>query len=244
MKFKKNIISCSLTLSLCFAGQQVLAHTEIKIPTVMEGTQSDNAFTIGHGCETKSLPVRWQSVLFPTVNPELIASDAHTINDISELVSGVTAGQVGLIQDKSIFPVQHRKLDTLGNTIGFEGYNGELVVGAYGRVPFQFTAPTINPSSCVTALQIEFAVADICVIAKPTIANFKVNLWIPDNGSQYAIKGNAQGTDGIGSQPMLQVNRDLVSNPLPSSCGAGYTAIVRPSAADIDANLGIRGWQY
>ncbi|MDD5274252.1 MAG: hypothetical protein PHU14_16230, partial [Methylovulum sp.] len=78
----------------------------------------------------------------------------------------------------------------------------------------------------------------------PTIQASKVNLWIPDNGSQYAIFGAAQNVDGIGEPPVLQVNRDLTNNPLPNGCGVGFTVTVRPSAADVDAHLGITGWHY
>ncbi|MDD5579226.1 MAG: hypothetical protein PHY16_08110 [Methylobacter sp.] len=69
-----------------------------------------------------------------------------------------------------------------------------------------------------------------------------MNLWIPDNGSQYAVLGTAAGVDGVGEPPVLQVNRDLINNPLNPSCGAGIEVTVTPSAADIDAHLGIPGW--
>ena len=73
----------------------------------------------------------------------------------------------------------------------------------------------------------------------------KVNLWIPDNGSQYSTSGKAAGVDGIGSPATLIVNRDLATNPLGPGCGAGIDVTVTPSAADVDANLGIRGvWGF
>jgi hypothetical protein len=234
-----------------FTASLVLAHPlsgfaddHIKA-TILEGTGADNAIVIAHGCELKDKPIRAQSVVFPTVNPELIASDGHPIANLSEVIgNSLYAGHVDTIQDKNIFQAQDEKVDSLGNTIGFFSTKGYLQTNAQGRVPFNFVAPTFVPSSCATALNIEIAIADICLTTAPTIRAHKLNLWIPDNGSQYAVLGNAFNVEGIGMAPSLRVKRDLVKNPLNPACGVGFTVKVRPSAADIDANLGIPGWHY
>jgi hypothetical protein len=108
-----------------------------------------------------------------------------------------------------------------------------------GRVPFEYTAPFFLPDSCATALRVEIAIADICGVRPPTIRPEKVNLWIPNNGSQFATVGLAQGIDGIGSPARLTVNRDLVNNPLPDSCGGGYVVTVTPSPQQVDRDLPI-----
>ncbi|ASF48270.1 hypothetical protein [Methylovulum psychrotolerans] len=244
MMLLPKLSACGLAVGLVLAAP-AFAHDEILIKAVVENTGGDNAITIGHGCEDTHLPIRAQSVVFPTKNPELIASDGHTITDLSEIIGpSVYAGQVDTIQDRNIFNKQHEKHDKLGNAIGFYGMDGRLGTTLQGRVPFQFTAPGFAATSCATALKIEVAIADICDFTAPTIQAGKVNLWIPDNGSQYANLGGPQNIDGIGEPPIFQVTRNLTTNPLPNGCGAGFTVTVRPSAADVDAHLGIPGWHY
>jgi hypothetical protein len=229
-------------LALTAGGGVAHAHTTVK-SQASEGVRDDNALRIGHGCEQN--PVVAQSVVFPAENPELRASDPGvTIGDLSEvIVQGSLIGLVGAIQDRSIFRQQGEKTDSLGNVIGFFGLHGRLDVELAGRVPFQFTAPSFVPASCAVRLRVIVAIADICRIARPTLLPGKVNLWIPDNGSLYAIEGAAQGVEGIGEPATLTVNRNLATNPLDASCGAGYDVFVTPSAAQIDRDLPIPGWR-
>lgn len=234
-----------LLVGLLFVGQQAFSDTGIKENQVTEGTGGDNAITIAHGCEEKEKPIRAQSVLFPFQNPELIASDNHVIANLGEILDQSSSiGNIDLIRDKSIFNKQNEKYNDTGATIGFYGKNGNLPTNLQGRVPFQFIAPFFNSSTCADILNVEVAIADICVLSKPTIRASKVNLWIPDNSSQYAILGKAQGVEGIGDPAILQIRRNLITNPMSPSCTTTFTVTVRPSASDIDANLGIPGWHY
>ena len=171
---------------------------------------------------------------------EALSSPANLSDVIDQ---GGIAGLVDVIQSKDIFTVQKEKVRCLRQCYrDFMVKQDRLHVELQGRVPFAFTAPNFVTTSCVKKLNIEVAIADICVLTKPTIQAAKVNLWIPDNGSQYAIKGAAAGVDGVGEPPVLQVNRDLDRhNPLDPSCMAGIDVTVTPSAADVDANLGIPG---
>ena len=236
------------SLPILLISQLAFAHTEIPYQ-VTEGNGADIALTIGHGCENtptlKPIPVVAESVVFPTLNP-IVTSTDNSINDLSGVIQQVSlAGLAQLIQNKDIFSVQNLKYDTLNNPIGFYGKSGSLAVNLRGRVPFSFVAPIFQPTSCAKKLNIEVAIADICVASKPFIQAAKVNLWIPNNGSNYSRLGGPLGVDGIGEPAVLQVNRDLVGNPLPSSCGAGVDVTVSPSAVDIDTNLGIPGyWSY
>lgn len=244
MNIHPSVTVLALSGLLCMA-QAVSAHDEFKVKTITEGTEGDNALVINHGCEAREQPVRAQSVVFPGTNPELIASDGHTVTDLGEVVGqSLFAINIKLIQDKSIFKDQDEKFDGLGNAIGFFGTTGALQVNLQGRIPFQYVAPQFSASSCATAMKIEVAVADICNFNPPTIRASKVNLWLPDNGSHYAALGKARGVEGIDEAPEFQIVRDLKNNPLPATCGAGYSVTVRPTAADIDGNLGITGWQY
>lgn len=233
-----------LALTALLVSNVAFAHTGIK-SQVLEGNTIDNALTIGHGCEASGKGIIAQSVVFPTVAPTFTASDGSTITDIGQVIQQPSlAGLADVIQSKDIFTIQKEKYDALGNVTGFYGRTGLLDPTLQGRVPFAFTAPNFLPTSCAKSLNIQLAVADICVAgigtAKiPSIQPTKVNLWIPDNGSQYAIKGAAAGVDGVGEPTTLQIIRDLAVNPLDPACGAGIDVTVTPSAAEVDANLGI-----
>jgi hypothetical protein len=241
----ESLRSASVAFALCAVGSMAEAHTTVKSQAT-EGVRADNALKIGHGCEEVN-PVIAQSVVFPTESPELSSSDPSvSIADLGEVIEqGGLAGLFSLIQDRSIFRLQDLKLDALGNAIGFHGRKGLLRIGLRGRVPFEFSGPNFLPESCATALRVELAVADICDASRPTMRPDKVNLWIPDNGSQFAIEALANGVEGVGAPPRLVVNRDLALNPLDASCnGQGHVVTVTPSAAQIDRDLPIaRFWR-
>ncbi len=239
--------ACALA-ALCLQAATSFAHTTFKLQAT-EGTTEDNALKIGHGCEVspgRNIPVIAQSVVFPFSNPVLSASDASTVGSLTDvIVQGSLAGLVDTIQDRSIFETQGEKLTLAdGTVVGFWSRNGRLSVKSRGRVPFQFTPPSFVSTSCAKRLLVKVAVADICDVANPTLAAGKVNLWIPDNGSQYAAEGKAAGIDGVGAAATLTVNRNLTTNPLPLACGAGIDVTVTPSAAEVDRRLPIpRYWQ-
>jgi hypothetical protein len=227
-----------VTAAICAIAPVALAHTSVRSQAT-EGVRADNALKIGHGCDEN--PVIAQSVVFPTDAP-LITTNAPgvVIGDLAEVIAqGGIAGLVGAIQDGSIFAIQNAKLDANENTIGFHGKQGLLRIHLRGRVPFEFTAPNFVPDSCATALRGEIAIADICKLKAPTLQPGKVHLWIPDNGSQFAVQGAANGVEGIGGPARLTVNRDLANNPLPDACGAGYAVTVTPSATQVDRDLPI-----
>jgi len=223
----------------------VSAHTTVR-SQASEGVTADNALRIGHGCAEPgggTLPVIAQSTVFPTVDPVLTASDGSAVGTLASVITqGTLAARVRGLQDRSVFVSQETKRDGLGNAIGWSGFDGSLDTVLVGRTPFQFAAPTFVASSCAKRLLVKVAIADVCSRAPgDTVATGKVNLWIPDNASQYATLGKAQGVDGIGEPATLVVNRNLATNPLPPACGEGVDVTVTPSAADIDANLGIPG---
>lgn len=218
------------------------AHTTVKAQTT-EGVRDDNALRIGHGCEGDRGIVA-QSVVFPTDAPDITSSDPGvTIGALSDvIVQGSIAGLAQSIQDRSIFALQDEKVDANGNVVGFHARAGYLRPNLVGRVPFQFSAPTFVASSCAKRLLVQIAIADICSARPPIFDPAKLNLWIPDNGSRFAIEGAAAGVEEIGGAATLVVNRNLASNALPTACGAGYDVIVTPSAAQVDRDLPIPGY--
>jgi len=233
--------------ALLVAASGAAAHTTVRSQAT-ESVTEDNAIRIGHGCETPdgvAIPVVMQSVVFPTVAPVLTASDGSAVPNLAAVIEqGTVAGLVRAIQDRSVFRAQQVKLDALGNRIGFSGTEGSLDPDMPGRTPFQFTGPKFVATGCAKRLIVGLAIADVCVAGAGIVDSVKpgkLNLWIPDNGSQYATLGKPLGIDDVGFTPTLIVNRNLTTNPLPPACGAGIDVTVTPSAADIDANLPIPG---
>lgn len=238
MKRSRTTYLSTLLFFGALAGSSA-AHTTFSSP-VEEGTRSDNALRIAHGCDAG--PVRVQSVVFPTEFPQLTASDPNVLLfDVSDVVEQLSlAGMLAGIQDRDIFEKQGIKRDANGNAIGIWGARGRLRTSMTGRVPIEITAPTFNPSSCASRLLIEVAVADVCRRRSSQIEAGRVNLWIPDNGSAIAEAGLDAGVEGVGEPAVLAVLRNLETNPLPASCGAGYVVRVTPSPEQIDRDLPIR----
>ncbi|MFO1312923.1 MAG: hypothetical protein U1F41_12760 [Burkholderiales bacterium] len=241
-------LACAIALA-AIGAPPLLAHTTVRSQAT-EGVTADNALRIGHGCSvpgSSATAVRAQSVVFPTSNPVVTTSDGSSAPKLEAVIaSGSLAGLARFVEDTSVFNSQASKTDALGNSIGFAAWDGSLAPDLLGRIPFQFAAPKFVATSCAARLLVKVAIADVCSFgAGETATVGKVNLWIPDNGSQYAVAGKASGVDGIGAPATLIVNRDLSTNPLPAACGAGIDVTVTPSAADVDANLAIRGvWGF
>jgi hypothetical protein len=232
----------AVAVALCAAATAALAHTTVQSPST-EGVRADNALRIGHGC-AEDRPVIAQSVVVPTDAPQISSTDPGVaIGDLGEVIEPDSlAGLVNLIQSRDIFRLQAAKLDENQNAIGFVGTRGLLRPHLRGRVPFDATAPTFLEDTCAIALRVEIAIADICSLAPPTIRPSKVNLWIPANGSQFAIEGIANGIDGVGAPARWTIHRNLETHPLPDGCkGMGYTVTVTPSPEQIDRDLPIPG---
>ncbi len=223
-------------------GSTAAAHTTVRSP-MTEGVRDDNAFRIGHGCGERGAVIA-QSVVFPTDAPLVTTSDPNVVvADLSEMIA--PAGLANLaqsIQDRSIFLHQAETLDADGNVVGFQARWGRLEPELLGRVPFQFSPPSFVAESCAKRLLIRIAIADICNVRRPLLDPEKLSLWAPDNGSQIVSKAIAAGVE-VGTPATLTVNRNLATNPLPETCGAGVDVIVTPSPAQIDRDLPI-GWYW
>lgn len=231
MKLKSSSIVLATAALVC--APHALAHTTVQ-SQVSEGTTAYNNLVIGHGCTLANgtkLPVIAQSVLFPTVNPTYKATAAVTGNPAVVSISNF-ANIPQLIQDRNVFSKQKEKTNAAGNVIGFEGTEGSLDPTLHGLVPFRTAGVSFPADSCATKLVVQVAIADICQ------KNGAKNLWIPALTAKYADPT----VDGIGAPASLTFNRDLVKNPLPASCGSGYTFTVIPSAEDVDANLKLDGY--
>ncbi len=227
------LIPAALAAALLASSQAAQAHTTIQ-NQASEGQTTYNNVVIGHGCTTSDgtkLPVIAQSVLFPTVRPVYSVTGSMAGNPAVASVDSM-ANIAQLIQNRDVFSKQKEKLNSAGQVIGFEGSEGSLDPTLHGLVPFRTAGITFPADSCAVKLVVRVAIADICQ------KNGAKNLWIPALTAKYADPA----VDGIGSPASLTFNRDLAKNPLPASCGAGYTFTVAPSAEDVDANLKLDGY--
>ncbi len=220
------------------------ADTTIK-DQATEGKISYHALVIGHGCEepsvAQSLPVKAQSVVFPTLNPQLTRNDTGESMTLDSIIEDDTgrglAGRVEVIQDRNIFKFQALQQDKAGNTVGFNSTGGTLQSGFLGLVPFRFSAVNFVKTSCIKRLYVKVAVADVCSMTFPPKPG-TAELWLPSATTRF------RNPMIIGEPATLIVNRDLNTNPLPTdgSCGDGFDATLLPSREDIDTHLPFKGW--
>lgn len=210
----------------------------------MEGKISYHALVIGHGCEeapVASQPVKAQSVVFPTLKPQLTRNDTGESLAMESIIEDDTglglAGRVELIQDRNIFQSQTLTQDKTGNTVGFYSTNGNLQSGLLGLVPFRFSAVNFVKTSCIKRLYVKVAVADVCSMNFPPKPG-TAELWLPNPTTRF------RNPMIIGEPATLIVNRDLATNPLPvdGNCGDGFDATLSPSREDIDTHLPFKGW--
>lgn len=80
------------------------------------------------------------------------------------------------------------------------------------------------------------AAADVCKVTQVSGFNTEtVNLWTPAVGSNF--DGTPSINDGYDSPATLRIARNLVTNPLPASCGTGVDIVVTPSANQINRDM-------
>lgn len=218
--------------------QNALAHTAIDPPQVTEGEKSNNHVVITHGCGEAA--VIGSSIVFPDgVDSTIVVNGNPYTGPLSDFLQN-WGGVIQFVQDRSLFSEQDRKVDANGNTIGFWFGGGRTIASyAFGRIPFFSGAILFEPDSCAKAVRFAAAAADICKITHINDMNEEgsVNFWSPAVGSKF------DGTPGGHSYDFpvyFTVNRDLETNPLPESCGAGQLVTVRPSAAQVDRDMPIQ----
>jgi hypothetical protein len=248
---RKTLLSAMIVIA-SGASLNAMAHTGIQLGVTASATTGSTSTTynnivIGHGCEDekgKKRPVIAQSIVFPTVNPDIFEGSSTeasnlTISDIFS--SGQANVGIQLIQSKDVFDKLAEKYDSNGNVIGFINTKGNLDVNLHGLVPFRTGAITFKSNttgsaggSCVSKVNIKVGIADICNMSFSRKDGPKVgdaNLWIPRNTPKFS---NSK-LDGIGSPATLSISN-------PACTTNGFEVTISPSDEDIDANLPFKGW--
>lgn len=218
--------------------QNACAHTVIQPSEILEGTRSDNYLVVTHGCNTEA--VIGTSVVFPDGIDSTVVANGNPVGPLSDFIQN-WGGLIQIYQDHSIFSEQDVKRDARGNVVGFWAGGGRTIAPhVFGRIPFVTSAVLINPESCAKAVRFAVAAADICKITTSNDLNTTenaVSFWTPAVGSKY---DGTPGGHAFDFPVFFTVTRDLATNPLPESCGAGLQITVRPSAAQIDRDMPIQ----
>lgn len=244
----KNKLFISLATVLCGLGSTVYAHTTIQNQISNSSTTYNNV-VIGHGCTDENgrkIPVRMQSVVFPTINPVLTeGSDNVTVSPLTlaNIITSATglANIPQLIQSNDVFKTQSEKTDASGRVIGFNGILGNLNPTLHGLIPFRTGGisfvenATASNGQCIQKLAVKIGIADICMYNFPPQEGM-ANLWLPNTTTKFPLPmdGNGDGTAPRNGAPATLT----INNP---ACPSGQTVTVWPSDEDIDANLIIPG---
>lgn len=236
------IVFIALTTGALVASQSALAHTKLQTPTAVEGTRVYNNAAIGHGCGEN--PVIANSIVFPDGTDSIVKINGAPVSGaiVDDYISW--GGLISHIPSKDVFAKSDVKWGRAGlagnNAVGnHSGYGSIPAHGYVGLVPFRVNAAVINAESCAQSVTFNVAIADICKVT--SVSNFTaetVNLWTPAVGSKF----DGVGLDGYNSPATYKITRDLVKNPLPSTCnGVGVDVVVDPSADQLNADLPIPG---
>lgn len=139
---------------------------------------------------------------------------------------------------------------------GFQTTNGPLpyasapmwesIASTNQLEPFVVGPVSFQPTSCALSLKVRLATANWCLKETYNNANpARMDVWIGHmtklfKDSKVMPYSAAQVASGSGEYwPTMTIQRNLTTNPLPKSCGAGYNLAIEPADADIDANLPI-----
>jgi hypothetical protein len=247
----KNLAIFSLTTAMFGAGSVAVAHTGVKDQGT-EGKTLYTALTIGHGCTSATnstpLPVIAQSVLFPNrwdAQKFKVAVDGTetVITDLSKHITGsIAALSFKGIKDLSLFKNSRSIVTTSGVVRGIQLTGASLDPDMIGLAPFRMSGVKFEPASCAKSLKVRMAIANWCNTSQDVADGRRVDLWFGQMTTKFNDPGVMPHENTEVYWPTLTINRDLVANPLPAYCGTGFDLAVQPSASDIDANLGIKGY--
>lgn len=234
-QLKSSTHSALAVALLMSVSHSAFSHTRLEIPTVVEKLRMTNNVVIGHGCGVGTNVIA-SSVVFPDGIDSIIkVNGAQTTDTIGAYVSNY-GNLYQKILSYNVFKAEDEKHDANGNTVGFYVRSGKSPDYYTTYLPIRVGAMTIAPTSCAASVKVTVSIADICEMTD--IAGFAdgiVNLWTPAVGSSF----DGTGLHGFNSPATLTVMRDLVSNPLDASCGAGLAVEVIPSAAQLNRDMPI-----
>lgn len=265
--FKKLAMGSLTTAAIVAASQGAFAHTRMQSNTILEGTRVYNNIVIGHGCHNPATnksnsTLLGMSVVFPDATAIVTskpvgaaAADPGTpAGIITDWLAGAGEGYSKKLSSQEVYSDEGRKLNSLGNEVGFWTGGGDIYAPAL--IPIRTDAVTIKPESCAKSVTFVVAIANVCELS--TISGFSdetAHLWTPAVGSNY----DGVGLDGYNSPATLTVVRNttgtpatlttavVAANPLPPTCGAGLDITVTPTAVQLNRDMpaiqnGVQVW--
>lgn len=231
------------------ASQNVLSHTRLTVPVTQESSSAhgttSTAVNVPHGCTDN--PVIGNVFFLPDTTDATVQTSTDDFATF-ETAAGDTALNhivnppfIRLIKTNDVFNVQEFILDPLNNPIGFWAGDGSLPAHNWvAQLPINITAVAIQPESCATSVTFVPAIANICVMTTMS----EINAADPDNPNV-----DFWTAPGVGSPydaadwtfpASYKVERDLVANPLPESCGDGVAVRIVPSAAQMERDMPVK----
>ncbi len=233
---------------LMAVGQNVFAHTRLTVPTTQESSSAHGTTTtavnIPHGCGDNSVIGNVFFLPDTTIDHAIhtSATDAFTTFDTTDGDNALNyidnPPYIRVIKNNDVFSIQELIVDALKNPLGFWAAGGTLPTpGWIAQLPIQITSIAIKPESCATSVTFIASIANICKVTPMSAINGansddpNVDFWTaPGVGTPYdAPDWSFPAT--------YKVERDLVNNPMPESCGDGIAVRVVPSAAQINRDM-------
>jgi len=236
-KFKSSTFSIITCLIMGVSSTQLLAHTRLDVPTMVEGTRLINHL-VAHSCGENTM--LGTSIVIPDGIDSTILVDGqpHT-GPISDYLTNF-GNNAQLMFNRAAFDLMQEKTDSLGNVVGFWAGGGPgMHHSLNAATQLRITAPNIEPTSCANSVKVNISIANICKITG--VDQFAtagvVDLWTHNSlGTPYDRVGS---TTDDGPAPWT-ITRDLTANPLPNTCGSTGVAVeIKPSANQINRDMPI-----
>lgn len=223
---------------LLLVPELAAAHTSFETSVMSEGVRIVNNLQIGHACGAGT-SVLGSSVVFPDgIDSTILAGGAPYAGSLSDFLSN-WGPNIQPLMNRAVFNTVDEKQGPNGNVVGFWAGGGAGIPDhMVGYVPFRVNATNIVPQSCAVSVRFLVNVVDVCAITSaaqlhdPGVAEF----WTHNDLGTIYDRRSASG-DGVAR---LTITRNLASNPLPASCGAGFVVDVKASPAQVERDMPIR----
>jgi hypothetical protein len=232
-KFNQSLL---LVSSMVIAGTAA-AHTTLETASMSEGVRVLNNVQIGHACGAGK-SVIGTSVVFPDgTDSTILVNKAAYNGKLSDFLTTWGPNIQPLI-DRSVFTTVDEHNGPTGNVTGLWAGGGSGVPNhMVGYVPFRVNATRINPQSCATSVRFQVSIVDVCEIT--TSASLH-NEGVAEFWTSNTLSTIYDSKEGDNSAS-LTINRNLTTNPLPTSCGGVGTAVeVRVSPTQLQRDMPIR----
>lgn len=245
----KAVLAVAVAALVALASYNVSAHTRLTVTTAKESSAAHGTTTtavnVPHGCGDNS--VIGNVFFMPDSNGAIVQTSSDNFATF-QTPEGATAFDyivnspfIRLIKSRDVYDTVEFINDPLGNPIGFWAAGGELPPHNWvAQLPMNITAVAVQPASCATKVVFVPAIANVCKLSSLAEIDGKnaddpnVDFWTaPDVGTPY-------DSPNWSYPAIFTVERDLVNNPLPASCGDGIAARIIPSAAQLHRDMPVK----